>query len=366
MRNNINIFVGENGSGKSRLLSRLVTEDLNDGYEAIAIATSHTDKFPKRSQNKPYHYMGGRLGRNVASRAIKYALASSFETGDKLTSNIFKILKFAGFEEDIGISIIGLKRMKDIPIDKQNALKQFGHGAHEFLFSKLDYFYELPGRIIWLDRSPGSTGLSIDTLIFLLMFEKTLRENKMLSNVVFYLRKGNRAISLNEASSGELSLISTSIFIASKIKQNSSIFIDEPENSLHPEWQKKYIRNLLDIFYLYEPKIYIATHSPMIISGAAFESDVIINRFDGNTFTPVKANIESIEDSLIDQFGIVTPQNHALSERCIDIINNVTDSKLSKDEALKRIDHFLESSFDNKQKDFLTGVRDLISELKVN
>ena len=45
------------------------------------------------------------------------------------------------------------------------------------------------------------------------------------------------------------------------------ILIDEPETSLHPKWQKKYVQFLMDVFVRLNIQFVIATHSPYILQG---------------------------------------------------------------------------------------------------
>lgn len=53
--------------------------------------------------------------------------------------------------------------------------------------------------------------------------------------------KNKKYFHLTEASSGELSLIFNLLSIAGEIENESLILIDEPEISLHPEWQSNFI-----------------------------------------------------------------------------------------------------------------------------
>ena len=65
MNSPISILIGENGCGKSEILSQLARSSVDEFSSVIAIATSVYDKFPHRNFKKHYHYMGGRLGRFV-------------------------------------------------------------------------------------------------------------------------------------------------------------------------------------------------------------------------------------------------------------------------------------------------------------
>lgn len=68
--------------------------------------------------------------------------------------------------------------------------------------------------------------------------------------------------------------------------ENGIILIDEPETSLHPKWQRKYIRFLLDTFQGLNIQFIIATHSPYILQGIKEGESVAIkidrNNKDGN------------------------------------------------------------------------------------
>jgi predicted ATPase len=49
MNSPISILIGENGCGKSEVLSRMAIGSINEFSSVIAIATSVYDKFPRRN-----------------------------------------------------------------------------------------------------------------------------------------------------------------------------------------------------------------------------------------------------------------------------------------------------------------------------
>jgi len=57
-------------------------------------------------------------------------------------------------------------------------------------------------------------------------------------NVEFFHKKNDKKYLLSTLSSGQLSLIYGLVGLLSRIENNSLIFIDEPEVSLHPKWQE--------------------------------------------------------------------------------------------------------------------------------
>ncbi|MDP3147721.1 MAG: AAA family ATPase, partial [Ignavibacteria bacterium] len=68
-------------------------------------------------------------------------------------------------------------------------------------------------------------------------------------------------------SSGEYHLFSSLIGILALVEENSLILLDEPDISLHPNWQMKYISFLKNIFKNYPTCHFIAsTHSHFLVS----------------------------------------------------------------------------------------------------
>lgn len=88
-----------------------------------------------------------------------------------------------------------------------------------------------------------------------------------LSGLMLERRDDNTQIDLKEASSGEQSIAVTILGIAGEIKDNSLVIIDEPEISLHPEWQEAFIPLLSSTFSSYAGcHFLLATHSPLLLS----------------------------------------------------------------------------------------------------
>ncbi|WP_377811149.1 AAA family ATPase (plasmid) [Azospirillum sp. A29] len=74
-------------------------------------------------------------------------------------------------------------------------------------------------------------------------------------------------IDVMDASSGQINVMMAFFGLASVIKEDSLILIDEPEISLHPEWQMRYMEFLKQAFGTYFGCHYlIATHSPLVLS----------------------------------------------------------------------------------------------------
>jgi len=92
------------------------------------------------------------------------------------------------------------------------------------------------------------------------------------------IQKRNQKFDFSNISSGENHLIVSLIGILSVIKSNSLVFIDEPEISLHPNWQMRYVGFLKDVFQYYvDCHFIIASHSHFLVSDLKPESSHVLS-----------------------------------------------------------------------------------------
>ncbi|OSI06684.1 hypothetical protein BWD08_11125, partial [Neisseria animaloris] len=96
--------------------------------------------------------------------------------------------------------------------------------------------------------------------------------------IIFKDIRNDSEISLDNLSSGEKQIIFRGAFLLQnqKIIENPIVCIDEPELTLHPEWQLKILDFYKNIFMdqngSLSAQLFIATHSPFILHG--------LNRYD--------------------------------------------------------------------------------------
>ena len=156
---------------------------------------------------------------------------------------------------------------------------------------------------------------------------------------------------LNDDSSGELELLTTMAHISTFINYNAFILIDEPENSLHPRWQREYVNHLYNMFYQFEPKIILATHSPIVFSGA-FESDLapaIYEVRNAEIHRSHEAGTTNVEEILLEVFQLLTSENRFFSFKVNKLINEYLNGEISDVEINKQIDRLRRLSSDTKQ-----------------
>lgn len=101
--------------------------------------------------------------------------------------------------------------------------------------------------------------------------------------IIFKDLRNDKEILLDELSSGEKQIIFRASFLLQnqKILDNPLVFIDEPETSLHPDWQIKILNFYKDILTnqatrQLEAQLFIVTHSPFVLHNTAPSVDKVI------------------------------------------------------------------------------------------
>ncbi|WP_246673926.1 AAA family ATPase [Mesorhizobium sp. B2-7-3] len=176
---------------------------------------------------------------------------------------------------------------------------------------------------------------------------------------------------MQHASSGQLALISSLLFLITNVGDKPLIVIDEPENSLHPSWQRDYIGKILAAMNFRGASLIVATHAPLVVTGALADSPDLVSVFevrDGATRRlPIEtgpASPNSIEEILWRAFEVVTPANHFVSEQIVDEISRFEKGEVPKVQVLSLIERMEAESFDERQKGFFAAVRGLLDKIE--
>ena len=120
----------------------------------------------------------------------------------------------------------------------------------------------------------------------------------------------------------------------------------------------------MDIFYLYQPKIIIATHSPLIVSGAELFAENA-NVFKAENFVLELQNKDplNVEELYFTFFDISTPENRFLSQRVIRLLNMLAEYKISIQRFNEEINRYKTMSFEEKQMETLNGIQAIAQEI---
>lgn len=376
------VITGKNGEGKSRLLRTMLSDAVNDGrwQTVIAVATTPFDIFPTSipdTHNKIFYRYVGLKGMNDGSSAKRLIETSTlslfsekpsqgliklekvleflgfkpqFEIIIKLSKNIHfnskKRLVYKNFSKDTGVyvdihddlifdneTIQEIKSIKDSQFDDvKSAYEYFSHFSDRNGLVKIKY--ELPGqKFLAGDSNVPSAALNV---IY------NLKNNHIFSIADIRLKKNDvqERISMRRTSSGEQCVLMSMLGIASAITDDSLILIDEPEISLHPYWQEKYIELLRTIFREFDDCTFVlATHSPLIVSKLGNRNNYIYDITKETLSSAGFFKNKSVDFQLANVFGSPGENNEYLTRILV--------SFLVKKTTLKKIDHKLMKEVNN-------------------
>lgn len=140
---------------------------------------------------------------------------------------------------------------------------------------------------------------------------------------VILFKKSDKEIPIDSLSTGEKQIVFRGAFLLRNIKNinGGTIFIDEPELSMHPKWEQKILQYYRDLFTdsatrLLQTQIFIATHSEHVMKEALKHPNdnlVIVLKGNGDS-KPINAptilpTITSAETNYI-AFDIISNDYH--------------------------------------------------------
>lgn len=347
-KNSFLFLTGDNGSGKSTLLLNIAKkiagnkniDQLNHSIaddnlqKVIAYSMAPFSKFDSReaydvTTENSFERIGG--GSSGTSRyALLFQAIVQFCISDKdkqpLFQEIAKVTRFsATFRVRLRIDRQRLERFPRKAVDDNQLAKKIlgSSGSLEV--------YMRPGTVrmtaspeadmppssfekqILLDQTDDS--YHIADALMLLRRHGALRVIR-----VEYARTDDTWCSSDYLSSGQLSFFVGLMVLASALRDDCIVLIDEPEVSLHPAWQEKYPQLLYKMAKYYQRcKFYVATHSPVIVSSAKNEGAEIINL--GSKLIGLSdladTGPENIEEVYAIYFNTLTVNSHFLKETAI-------------------------------------------------
>lgn len=144
---------------------------------------------------------------------------------------------------------------------------------------------------------------------------------------------------MGESSSGEYNIITSFIALMASVQVDSLVLIDEPEVSLHPNWQMKYLNFMRDLFsneFYKTCHFIIATHSHFILSDLRGINSKIIGLAKedrGVKLISFSNGIDtfgwSAEQVLLEIFNVPTTRNYYLETKVAEILELMADSNSS-------------------------------------
>lgn len=369
----INILIGENGQGKTRLLDNISIHFKEKKTNLIVINNPRGKNLVKRSSKflTPNHKA------NDLNSLIDKLIKQTFNLLNNNKHNeveskfikIARMLEYLGFEDKILFSVKNELLEKDFIT---NYVFDGDYDESHIINSLIDYLDiqtdDQDNKYICIDFIKDIYGDLENSIKFLYLIKYYWRE-KIVTHLISL--KTSLILRFDQLSSGEKNILLTIFFISISLSDSKEniLIIDEPEISLHPKWQIEYLENISDLFYLNDIKIYIATHSPLLLTDLFFDKnqkiDILYSIFhikNSNIKVLEDESEKSIEAIYWNIFGVLTPQSSFLSRKITDLLNGLTLGDVSLDDVVSTLDIYIDASYDFNQSSSLKELKNQIIE----
>lgn len=266
----VNILVGINGSGKTTLLNFMA--QVLDYEHFTSVLPVRADKVTLTLNNQgtiAFHGLAGDRpnGGNGYSASVEFA---GFPTDEE-----FHVLVSVPRWTYISTFDMALKSQELVEKISENGVKteldfELYQLIHEYIRYQLTLgkqveklFLEADGINVKVKREEIYGKKNLFIKIVNNLFEKTGKviDSDEQERMVF--RQGTTVLTPYQLSSGEKQVLIILLKVLLQHNQPAIVLMDEPESSLHLEWQESLIDNLLQLNE--HAQIIIATHSPGIL-----------------------------------------------------------------------------------------------------
>lgn len=165
-----------------------------------------------------------------------------------------------------------------------------------------------------------------------------------LKDIEFTKAESDSCFLLTDASSGELCILFNVLSIAGAISDDSVILLDEPELSLHPEWQCDFLPLVERIFSSYKRcHFIIATHSPQVVSSMDVSNSYIVNLEDDPAIAIKggQASARSSDYQLAHIFRSPGHRNEYLITQIVQALSKIRDGEQADEVFLAEIEDLI-------------------------
>ncbi|KIQ60659.1 MULTISPECIES: AAA family ATPase [Pseudomonas] len=319
-------IIGNNGEGKSFLLSDIAYQLAEAENRSVGLPLSHADRFP------------------ADDTAIKHLFDYKSARNTQITKEIGAFSSDPGKVELLRecLGLIGFRSPIYLILKSELSHDRFGDQRRETLdLSDVE-------DMRYLNRDRSSIG----------------------EYEVNFIRERHRTIPFNNLSSGEQSIIGLLIKILASDSGQTTFLIDEPEISLHVSWQQRLPRILNLLSDRLNASFVIATHAPILIANAA-DGDICYLSRIGILDEIAAEERHSVETLLMEGFKTYTPHNREVHEQCAKLVAalisdmNTPDAALKPEAAIEKLKTFkttIETSGRGEQDERQASDLDLIEK----
>lgn len=320
----------------------------------VALTITPFDKFPvprttQGARDSIYRYLGlrDRTGRASMENLLFRSLIGLFETSDNEALRRVRISRafdFLGLRPrltvvyrlrvarevmralDVGVSVVSPDVIRDTA-RLRRVKEAIGRGEfteQRLVESLLRARDIVQGEHIRLDASfegGGTSHAEFDAMLPLRMVGFAQLRAVEVEHV------DGPVTDLKRASSGQLSMVTAILALAAVMRDDSLVLIDEPELSLHPEWQVRYISLLLETFSSYTGcHFVIATHSPLVVSELP-DNATLISLDDPDVPPAPELLGQSADFLLAEAFGLPERNNLHVRDLLVAALRSAADGQ---------------------------------------
>lgn len=380
---NVTAIVGENGSGKSSILEEILNII---SPKILVIRLNNTFYIHKKKDiptNVIYEKMNLLFFNSIYlhTDVIKYELTENwlayFMQGTQFSNPFFNMLKdddsqsllhLDKFRKEFYLLIFQyFNKFQQIPFIFQPKKVVLFSG---YLFISEENILNIKNDLIALAQEKNLKNFDIEKYIVFLkniasllgehyditkLYDAILNQSEIFFNLIkieileinFFDDKERDFFKLSQ---GERKAFIDSLILYNAIsaseKNDMLILVDEPDLSLHPEWQRRYLFNLLTLVETFKSKKFhfiLSSHSPFILSDIPKENVIFLEK-GKQTYPNIEtfgANIHTLlSHSFFMKDGLMGEFAKSKINEVIDYLNG-KDSPIKDDDEAQRYIHII-------------------------
>lgn len=321
------------------------------------------DKFPTQKVNGSpqtrydvpcYKYVGAHVnGSMISSSAIAFRLlfALNEQMNDRQRQNICSILDFIGYDHRVSLSYSLVMRAKtdgaalDAIKQRVNKDKEYANLDKQQRNAKATQLYNFYKKKTSTGNSRHDYDIDFDVEIAKddsddeLQFIYKLKQCDLVTSTNVIFHKQGHDITSEDMSSGEFAMLSTVLSIsAASNDPHTLVLLDEPELSLHPNWQMTLIDNLDRALANQVCHLLVATHSHMLVSDLPMKRSSVtqVEKDEKGNLNSTRISEctygWSAEEVLLKVFKTATDRNRYFGERIGKLLEKMGNNTISPEE----------------------------------
>lgn len=351
------------------------------------------DKFPTQKVNGSaqtrydvpcYKYVGAHVnGSMISSSAIAFRLlfALNEQMNDWQRQNICSILDFIGYDHRVSLSYSLVMKSKtdgaalDAIKQRVNKDKEYSKLDKQQKNVKATQLYNYYKKKTSTGNSRHDYEIDFDEDIAKeeshdeLQFIYKLKQCELVNSTNVIFHKQGCDVTSEDMSSGEFAMLSTVLSISAAANDpHTLVLLDEPELSLHPNWQMTLIDNLDRALSNQVCQLLIATHSHMLVSDLPMkrssvtqvEKDERDNLF-ANSISECTYGW-SAEEVLLKVFKTATDRNRYFGERIGKLLEKIGSNTITPKEVKAELNELQEISMHLSKIDPMKQILNTIVE----